>query len=208
MWWVGNSILDLARVMVYGTLGGALAVPLPSHGILTKAEHSAAPSPGTPTKPCVSPTRSERIAEPYLRHVRERFEVLRSSLSRDPFLTVRIAGENNTSSLGRGLARDQWADAYGKWGLQAWALVTGAIGDLSHKLKSDYPHRVTFGRVSGADAGPSNLVVWGANARNWDLPDGKFIDGAGQAAAMGYMKPGIFGVVTTPLRGPPGGILE
>ena len=66
------------------------------------------------------------------------------------------------------------------------------------QLAADFPLRVSFDAVGGAAASAEHYQVWGANARNWQLPDGATISGSGQAAAMGVQKPGVFGIVTTP----------
>ena len=60
-----------------------------------------------------------------------------------------------------------------------------------------------FGDVSGDAASARNIHVWGANADNWNLPDGVKIRGGGQANDMGPQKPGVFGIVTTPVCGAP-----
>ena len=63
---------------------------------------------------------------------------------------------------------------------------------------------MTFGRV-GSHASPTDYHVWGANASNWNLPAGQRIFGGGMASAMGVQKEGVWGIVTTPIFGPPGG---
>jgi hypothetical protein len=70
-------------------------------------------------------------------------------------------------------------------------------------LKNKYKNRVVYGRVSGSGASATNYHVWGANSKNWDLPPEKRIEGDGQAADMGTMGDGVFGIVTTPLFGKP-----
>ena len=47
------------------------------------------------------------------------------------------------------------------------------------------------------------MQVWGANADNWNLALGSSIPGSGQAADMGVQRLGVFGIVTTPVAGPP-----
>jgi hypothetical protein len=67
-------------------------------------------------------------------------------------------------------------------------------------LQARFPGRVTFTtQLEGARASSTRFLVWGAHARNWNLQDGIFIPGGGQAAAMGRQKRGIFGIITTPL---------
>ena len=63
-------------------------------------------------------------------------------------------------------------------------------------MRAAYPTRVTYGKVSGAVASKDEYHVWAANSANWNLPDGEYIMGAGQAAAMGVQKVRVMGTRT------------
>ena len=58
-------------------------------------------------------------------------------------------------------------------------------------------------QVSSANASATHLHVWGANAGNWNLAPGSRISGGGMAIDMAVQGPGVFGIVTTPVAGPP-----
>ena len=65
------------------------------------------------------------------------------------------------------------------------------------------PGRVRFGRLVRSDASDTHVLVWAANAANFQGAAGDRIDGGGQAAAMQHHGPGVFGIITTPLAGMP-----
>ena len=138
---------------------------------------------------------STDTVETYIDHARSRVESLRAELQASSTLQVIIAGENGSPSLGRGVAIKQWQRRFGK---DASERFLAELESGLHRLAQDFPDRVSFGTVSGAAASPEHVMVWGANARNWRLPEGAHISGSGQAAAMGVQRPGVFGIVTTP----------
>eukprot|EP00966_Prymnesium_polylepis_P090168 2088267-Prymnesium_polylepis.1 len=70
-----------------------------------------------------------------------------------------------------------------------------------HSCVPSGPGRVRYGRVSGNAATATHIQVWGASAANVSTCDGARIEGGGQAAVVGVQKPGVFGIVTTPLCG-------
>lgn len=71
------------------------------------------------------------------------------------------------------------------------------------ELQYLFNKRITFGRVSYEKANKNCINVWGANESNWNLPNGTNIKGNGMAKSMRKQKDGIFGIVTTPVKGLP-----
>ena len=130
---------------------------------------------------------------------------LREKLQRDSKVMVTIAGENGEPSLGKGLARQQWLVAHPEQGAGAWRMVVSCLDAHVAALRRDFPNRVKLGTVGFKEASPTHFQVWGANAKNWALPNGTKIGGKGQAKCMEKQAPGVFGIVTTPCRGPPEG---
>ena len=110
-----------------------------------------------------------------------------------------IAGEDGKPRLGKGVAAEHWRGQLGvRLGADAHAHFVEALDAALLQLAADFPQRVRFGAVSSAAACTEHYQVWGANARNWQRPDGAKISGSGQAAAMGVQRPGVFGIITTP----------
>ena len=148
----------------------------------------------------------EKEYDVYFQHVNERvyelYKKLEATKDQGNNFKVTIASNDNTTcSLGTGHARTQWL-AKGYRDEQYQAFITHLHESLKG-LKNKYKNRVVYGRVSGSGASATNYHVWGANSKNWDLPPEKRIEGDGQAADMGTMGPGVFGIVTTPLFGKP-----
>ena len=184
----------------------------------TAAKPAAARQSGTwqAAKPAAKPVgkpvtaaRSVVLPEaPYLEHACVRFAELRRLLLADPRLTVTFPGVPSRSGLqlGTGLAAGQWRDAglQGGWdGVTAQKRFVEWMQAAAWRLLQEFAGRVFYGHVSGAGASSSTIMVWGANAANIDLPDGTKIEGLGQALSMGKQKAGVFGIVTTPVSGPP-----
>jgi exonuclease III len=107
-------------------------------------------------------------------------------------------------NLGTGLAVGQWA-SLGSNGSNDNTTMINYIKDKIKELETLFPRRIKFGLIGqGSHYGPPSkdlIHVWGANAGNWDLPNGKVISGGGQAATIGPQIPGVFGIVTTPVVG-------
>jgi hypothetical protein len=120
-------------------------------------------------------------------------------------LRVTIAGQAGRSNLGRGHALDQWPSVSPVPGVgeAASTAFLAALDEALDALAQRYSGRVVFGMVNGDAASPTHLQVWGANARNWNLQPGKEMQGGGMACHMGCQRPGIFGIVTTPIGGLP-----
>jgi hypothetical protein len=152
---------------------------------------------------------AEQLAEPFVAHARARVQQLHDQLTDDDRTQVEVAGNPATGkhSLGTGRARGQWIDKKKGWpvrGDEARQLLVRELQVLFDGLQARFPGRVTFTtQLEGARASSTRFLVWGAHARNWNLQDGIFIPGGGQAAAMGRQKRGIFGIITTPLEGLP-----
>ena len=142
-------------------------------------------------------------AQPFIDAARCRLRELQSALVADNSVHVTFAGQGGSIALGTGLAVDQWQAAFGARGDAARLLLVAELERGVEQLRGEFPRRVHIGRVSGADASATQIMVWGANASNADLQNGTRIQGSGQAAAMGVQKPGVFGIITTPLCGPP-----
>ena len=143
-------------------------------------------------------------AQAYIDDARCRLRELQSALVADSSVHVTFAGQGGSIALGTGLAVDQWRAAFdARVGDAARLLLVAELECGVELLRDQFPSRVHIGRVSGADASATQIMVWGANVSNADLQNGTRIQGSGQAAAMGVQKPGVFGIITTPLCGPP-----
>ena len=143
------------------------------------------------------------VEEAFRDHVDSRVQQLRSKLDADPELSVKIAGNDQGTSIGTGLAKGQhtaYAEQTG--GEDVGDKVQQYISEKMDDLKADYPDRVSFGRVGG-DIPENEIHVWGANAQNVNLPAGTTIDGTGQASDIATAGENEFGIVSTPLKGVP-----
>ena len=139
--------------------------------------------------------------EKMINHIKTRIKLLKSCLQMIPELHVRIAGKSNIPNLGKGLAKDQWKIK--GYSTQQYNNFIKELDKGLLKLKSEFPKRVTFGNIDGSNASDLNYQVWGANAKNYNLPTNSFIKGRGQARAVDRQYPGVFGIVTTPINGIP-----
>lgn len=141
----------------------------------------------------------ERLLNELMAHMQVRVGELTHALEANASVQVTIAGKDGKPSLGKGAAVEQWRGQLGaRLGADAHAHFVEALDSALLLLAADFPQRVRFGAVSGAAASIEHFQVWGANARNWQRPDGAKISGSGQAAAMGVQRPGVFGIITTP----------
>jgi len=76
------------------------------------------------------------------------------------------------------------------------------LTELVSDLLEEFPSRVKLGHV-GKGYSATHLHVWGANAYNWNLPNGTVRMhglGGGQAAYFKKQEPGVFGIVTMPIE--------
>ena len=142
----------------------------------------------------------------YIQHVNERvhelYDKLESKKNDDPPFKVTIASADDTTcSLGTGLAKNQWIEE--GYTYEHYRQFMDHLHQSLKGLKTKYSDQVVYGEVSGTLAGPENYHVWGANTTHMKLKTGDKINGAGQAEAMETMGDGVFGIVTTPLAGPP-----
>ena len=179
---------------------------------LPQPSNTSLPSPSTAMSVSTSdPSRPENV---YISHVYKRFAQLADVLLAKPAARVTIPSEDGiTHRLGKGLAVQQWKVSFTT---EQYERFIDCLDTVVYQLKDTFGGRVVFGRVgidssarpsslSSSPPSPTNYHVWGANAMNWNLREGQLITGGGMAAAMGVQKEGVFGVVTTPLSGPPSG---
>ena len=127
-------------------------------------------------------------------------------MTRDDAVTVTVAGNAITRqhSMASDLAVGQWQ---AKWGAVAGhaarvRFVTQLQSELD-ALVSDFPGRVVFGWLHREQASAQHVLVWAANASNFEGSPGSVIHGGGQASHMGTHGPGVFGIITTPCTGLP-----
>ena len=160
------------------------------------------------------------ILKLYTSHIDERFSILEELVRDNVKVKVIIAGnpENNQHSLGTGYSEGHWRDDYGEKGLESSSEMKDYIQTKINELIEFKPEQVELGPVGAirdnSETGwkygepvafPSASVfhVWGANDSNWNLENGERISGGGQASYFPNQGPGVFGIVTTPLRGHP-----
>ena len=91
-------------------------------------------------------------------------------------------------------AKKQWPQVYGETigTLCHCSLMFEMMGEF-HQLQASFPDQVTFGLVGskapkGSEPGSLCIHIFGANAKNWNLPDGVKIDGSLQASDMGKQR--------------------
>jgi hypothetical protein len=140
--------------------------------------------------------RSNPALQAVLHHQQERFEELRCLLQKDESVHVTIAGEDGHHNLGTGIAKDAWDSK------KDWEEMQENLTELVNDLLKEFPTRVQLGKV-GKDYSATHLHVWGANAYNWNLPDGtvrRYGFGDGQASYFKKQEPGVFGIVTMPIE--------
>ena len=134
-----------------------------------------------------------------IRHVTDRVKKLSDIICNNPEVIVFIAGSNGESNLGKGIAKEQWElEGYTT---KQYNNFIRHMDHLLHGLKHKFPHNVHFGRINGKAASSTKIMVWGANAKNYNLPTNSRIPGNGQARAVDIQRPGVFGIVTTPIGG-------
>ena len=173
-------------------------------GVQWAAEVPPLPTSSTSFAPrATTPTRPEDV---YISHVLSRFAQLANIMLTKPEVTATIPSDDGEEPrLGKGLAVDQWLS---KFTQQQYQHFINALDRSAYRLQQTFPGRVIFGRVGTNTSSPPsdvNYHVWGANATNWNLRDGQRITGGGMAASMGVQRKGVFGIVTTPVSGPPNG---
>ena len=149
----------------------------------------------------------EKEYDVYFQHVNERVyqldKLLEDATKKDTDFEVTIAGDANGDKifLGTGLAKTQWIEQ--GYTNEQYRQFMDHLHQSLKGLKNKYDDRVVYGRVSGREASATHYHVWGANTTHMKLKNGQPIDGAGQAEDMKTMDPGVFGIVTTPVRGKP-----
>ena len=176
------------------TTGGATAAV---------AGPAALPLSLSPSPPLRQPAPPE---EPLVRHARSRLGVLRAMMTRDATVTVTVAGDASTQqhSMARDLAVAQWQTEWGEVvGDAARARFVAQLQRELDALVSEFPDRVVFGWLYRQQASAQHVLVWAANASNFEGLPGNSILGGGQALAMQTHGPGVFGLITTPCMGMP-----
>jgi hypothetical protein len=152
------------------------------------------------------------LAKIFIDHAKYRLNLLREKLSKNPDVEIVVAGNSTTNEhyLSKGLAVDQWkTNKYGDYSKEinivAWKLFIDYLTEELNKLKTFFSNRVIFDTFDRTKASDLHIIVWGANLKNWNdvglnnvvIPDG------GQAAAASPYGPGVFGIITTPVKGLP-----
>ena len=139
--------------------------------------------------------------ENILGHIEYRFNQLENLMKKDVRNKITFPG---TSPENHKLC-DFYFPSWNLMDKENYHLLTKSLQDFiairMNELKKTYPDRVKFGDVVYENANPNHFQVWGANAKNWNLPEGSKIPGKFQALQMKYQEPGVFGIVVTPLYG-------
>tara|TARA_Y100000768_G_scaffold388734_1_gene386575 strand:+ start:1629 stop:2525 length:897 start_codon:yes stop_codon:yes gene_type:complete len=166
-------------------------------------------------------TASDKRIKPYIDHINERFAILNKKLSNNTINEVIIAGNEkaNKHALGANLAVGQWKSVMGEEKGKIYnKIIIKYITSKIKELKNNHADKIKLGPVGFAppkEVGywkygkprnpPSKTTfhVWGANSGNFNLVKGKSIPGSGQASYFPKQQSGVFGIVTTPLHGPP-----
>ena len=137
-----------------------------------------------------------------------RLDLLQSWLDDDPTLKVLVGGDHDRSGLGKGNAVPQWERMYTN-GREAHRLFVEELDKMiqnfgEHNNKEDI--RVRYGRLTNNPEERERkreIVVWGANASNYNLPTGTMVEGGKQAAVIGLASVWEYGIITTPAWGLP-----
>lgn len=149
-------------------------------------------------------------------HQNKRFKYLADILDKDPKYRIKFPGRSaQKHALGTGIAAGSWLkDDHQKM----IANISAGIKDLEDR----YPGRIQFGFIGdfkfdstspNCDRSKQNetglpglqtdktfvVHVWGANASNFNLDNGKKGPwGSGQATCFDKQRPGVFGISTMP----------
>lgn len=144
---------------------------------------------------------AQQRAAPFIEHARRRLELLQSWLDKDPTLTV-LVGSNHTdrSGLGYGNAIYQWNNR------EAYNIYITALDGMILRFQRHNGTRVRYGKLTNNPeerVSKREIVVWGANAGNYNLPSGTQVEGGMQASFIGLASVWEFGIITTPKDGLP-----
>lgn len=150
-----------------------------------------------------------------IQHIDKRFTDLDTIMSKDNKYFIKFPGSEKNHALGTGIAKNYWPSVEHKQ-------MVDHIKDQISALKVKYPGRILFGMIGdyafdkatgncnrtktnqegppGQQADGSFIIhVWGANAGNFNYPDGtKGSFGGGQADCFSHQRPGVFGISTMP----------
>ena len=187
-----NSDTDIGRRLLARTFTAVVrfdTLPVDSDGVA--AERAASVG--------VSGAREE----PFLAHTHARLSELHNMLIGTD-LQVTIAGEGSVCHLGSGTFDEHWQNVFGAQGVQLGHLVMEDLWGHCDALIANFPGRVRYGLVLQSMASADHILVWGANASNWQGYSGELIE-VDEQASSGIMQhgPGIFGIITSPSCGPP-----
>ncbi len=151
-----------------------------------------------------------------LAHQQNRFEILRKILNKDKKYHIKFPGKSaDKHALGVGYGKMAWAPVDAPGYNKMVQSIAASIKDLA----KDFPNRIHFGmigdyKLDGSDCDSSTvnaegvpglqgdgtfmIHVWGANAGNFNEPNGGSITGGGQASCFASQRPGAFGISTMP----------
>ena len=139
--------------------------------------------------------------ENILSHVEYRFDTLEKIMKKDSRVKVTFPGNDAENHK----LCDFYFPSWNLMDKENYQILTKSLHDFiairMNNIKKMYPERVIFGDVVYENASPTHYQVWGANAKNWNLPEGSKIPGKYQAMQMKVQEPGVFGIVVTPLYG-------
>ena len=155
-------------------------------------DHAAGRSPPAQEPPSKVARHSHVPERRYLLHACGRIAELRSMLRSHAALRVTYSSN---------IQCENWDLVFGQEdGRGAKKRFRAGLESLLNELAAQFPGRVESGRVSKERASAIDIMVWGADRTNWTGEPGSRIDGYRQARVMGRHLPGVFGIVTTPLR--------
>ena len=152
-----------------------------------------------------------------LDHQDKRFKTLRTILNKGSNYHLIFPGKNaQQHALGTGIAKKAWSN------LQEHSFMVNSIIKKLEDLENDFPGRIHYSwigdyrfnsktgncdrtkvnknKLPGANTdGNFYIHVWGANAENFNYPNGKNGSfGNGQASCFSHQRPGVFGISTMP----------
>lgn len=154
-----------------------------------------------------------------LNHQARRFKVLESILRKDAKYRLKFPGKDaDHHALGTGIAKKAWETESSEDHKKMVSSIASAIKDL----EKEFPNRISFGAIGDFTRNPKTgdcdqnianaegfpglqndgtfvIHVWGANADNFNYPNGhQGPFGSGQASCFKYQRPGVFGISTMP----------
>jgi hypothetical protein len=151
-----------------------------------------------------------KLAQLFMDHFYKRLNILIIKLMKNPDVQIIVPGNSSTNEhyLAKGIAVDQWKkfknDLYSdNIKIVAWKIFFDYLTIKLQEIKDNFPNQVTYDTFDRTKASDLNIIVWGANTKNWEGENHTQIIGSGQAAAASPYGPGVFGIITTPSEGLP-----